>query len=355
MFVNSSNYIISMQIIYTLLSSFLVFLIIYNLSLTYQELSSVFKMLIIIGIINALAGYFQWIFLDYHIGDDIHGFSKDAHIYANYLYILVYFLAARILYQRSFKIIPLAIFFWTAAILGSHQKADLFTLAILGAFFLSQCNISKKARVWGGIFVMGCIVVVLIIMNSIDSKLLDRIMLMTNYASIEDVGIIFAYLKSFYIFQESWKSLLIGVGPGNYGDPVMLVKEISSYLMTDFGGRIVGAFDVATTQLSTIFIEFGPVAFALFIGVIISFFKFLFNLRKIIDSQFRWLVDGSIMYLSLTMLMASLTILASFESLTLTWPFMILIAGLYSLNYPVLVEAEHKTEEVSEGSIPLSA
>lgn len=341
----STGLLTSIQVLYTyLLFCFPMILLMRTAEISFAELR-VYGLLSIMFLLNLLAGVVQVFVIGYR-DDHVTGLLRDSHYFATFLLVGLFFLGNSYLRQR--RGVTLILFLLTLAVFAaaSNQKAYLVAAVSLLVFLFWHYRVGVRHIAFTiiGILLVGALLLFMI--SLYDQLLVERLVFLARMP-IAELGPLSSYADLFSIMRGNPAALLVGVGPGNFADPITFPSVANN---PDFpvpplfyqyvGGNevvdtmvAVGAFTWRINYFVALTVEIGILGASLFYLLQWKLAKSLMEIGLKSDDPIRQSLSASACLSLIYLILNSLVSVSyTFESIALSWPLYTVIAMVLMEN-----------------------
>lgn len=335
---NIDSPIDSIRLTYAYILPILIFIIGREATVSANSREIIFWFLVLWVTISAGISWYQFIVLNYPVGDNITGLNKDAHINGNLLVFISLFLVSRSMFLRKLRYLLFAIILIVTMILTSVFRTTIFSVFAFGLlgilFFIGQRGYTRRTVVTIFVFLLLATITFVAFVN-IDILTSERTQEVVEKVMRDpsSFGPIRAHARTFELISTNLKIFLIGSGPFSVGNPIsvgQLLEEgkLSQYAQEDilFKKGEHGE-DTRITLTSSILEEFGSLTFLVFVLLYGSIYCEVCRANRSIDKMQKSYAAG-LCGIYLIIFLTSLSSLGgSLEVISVTWPIM-LLAGM---------------------------
>jgi hypothetical protein len=310
----------SIQVVWVLLCPYLLFFIFYFFTFSERFFRISVLSFFVLGIINAIAGVYQFQFLN-SIGDDVNGAMQDAHSFGNVMLLLV----VGLFIIRKFRKYLLIILLPLVAFVGaSSQKSYVVFVVLLLVYMIFFADVKTKLFFGIAVVVFGSFALNFVIQS--DPQIVDRFLAIADFG-MKNSGIGQSYANIIDIHNRYIFSYPFGIGIGNYANPInypsflgdvdVPVSALFREKITNYG--VITAFDMQVTYVSFLLVEVGLVGF-FFIA------SFYYKILKTLIQRYRSEVNDMALFTAFGILIPIIssffTLLYSMEQISLMYPLM---------------------------------
>lgn len=315
----------SVQVAWVLLSPYLIFYIFHFFRFSERFFKIGVSTLFILGMLNAVAGVYQFHFLNL-MGDDVNGAMQDAHTFGNLMLLLIIglFIIKRFRKYLLLIVIPLLAF------VGASSQKSYFVFVLLLLIYITFFAELKTKLIFGiAVMIFGSFAVNFVIQS--DPQIVDRFLALADFG-IKNSGIGQSYTNIVDIHDRYIFSYPFGLGIGSYANPInypsflgdvdVPVSALFREKINNYG--VITAFDMQITYISFLLIEIGFIGF-FFIG------RFYYRILKTLIKKYKNELNDFALFTAFGLLIPIIssffTLLYSMEQISLIYPLMAL-AGM---------------------------
>jgi hypothetical protein len=310
----------SIQVVWLLLGPYIIFFIFHLTRFSEQFFRTALFTLFALGMLNAVAGVYQFQFLGL-MGDNVNGGMQDAHTFGNLMLLLIVGLFIVRRYRKYLLLILLPLIAFVGA---SSQKSYVVFVLLLLIYMISFADLKTKLFFGIAVIVFGSFALNFVIQN--DPQIVDRFLAIADFG-MKNSGIGQSYANIIDIHNRYIFSYPFGVGIGSYANPInypsflgdvdVPVSALFREKITNYG--LITAFDMQVTYVSFLLVEVGFVGF-FFIA------SFYYKVVKTLIRRYRSEVNDVALFTAFGILIpiisAFFTLLYSMEQISLMYPLM---------------------------------
>jgi len=345
-FINESEFQAILEVTYKTIRPILVLFIMTNLRLDDRDKGKALGLFFILAAINTLIMGYQFVY-SYKHADSVCGLMQDSHTYANFMFIMLFFLFGAFLVSRRYSLLLLSGIAAVAAFIPQHQKAVVigFGLIIAGFFYflIVKKHVTLLRLVLIAILIASLGVGMYEIIQKYSSSTIPILEL--AWSNRGDLGFVRAFSSLISIFTKHPVSVFLGLGPGRYGSVYATIGRhaseavrfsftqdvYASFLRKSYGafGSRGSLFWESTTVIA-ILSEYGIIGF-LCIGLVFGkLLRILFSIfRESASQSLVYQSYGCILGLGFIILLALVDMITGYEIQSNIFPQMIMGGLLY--------------------------
>lgn len=345
-FLNNSELMGLFEVTYKLLRPFLVLLIVMNLNLGEEYLAEVLKILFVIAIINSTVQLSQYV-IENRYGDSAAGLMQDAHTFANYIFIIIFFCLTYINKKKKYVMLPFVAIFIISTYIAAHEKASVISVGIISFYF--WMILSGRTVYWRIIIFVLVVLVVFVGLYQLTIYFSPNTIMLTKLymRNITRLGFIRSHIILLKIFASHPAYAIWGFGPGNYGSTYATIGRHAAFIKHNewarevyrsfFAGSVSSflqgrrSIGTISNQIIAVLSEYGFIGFLVWGLAILKLTKFLFsNYSSNASPDVQWASLGCILGILFIIAIAFFHLTSGYTSQSNIFPLMIVSGLLYS-------------------------